>query len=73
MEIVEIDWAGLTAYTLVLGFLIIIGALAWKGDLTTLAIVAGILGPFIGAIVTFFFGIKRLDNILKRIETLATK
>jgi len=73
VEIKEIDWLGLTGYTLVVGFLVIIGATAIKGDIQTMSIVASILGPFVGAVVTFFYGVRKLYTIVKKLEALIEK
>jgi len=70
VEIKEIDWTGLTAYTLVTGFIVIIGITAAKGDTQIMLQVASILGPFVGAVASFLFGIKRLEKIVLRLETL---
>jgi len=73
VEIKEIDWLGLTGYTLIVGFLAVIIITAAKGDIDTMKTVSSILGPFVGAVVTFFYGIKKLDKILKRVEALLSK
>ena len=70
VEIKEIDWIGLTAYTLVLGFLVIIGITAARGDLDTMKTVASILGPFVAAVATYLFGIKKLQHIVQKLEGL---
>jgi len=73
IEIKEIDWTGLTAYTLIVGFLVAILICTGKGDIQTMTIVSSILGPFVGAVSTFYFGVKRLEYILKRVEALISK
>ena len=71
IEIKElVDWTGLTAFALVIGFLILLGITVANKDITMFTLVAGTLGPFIAAIVTFFFGIKKVLDAAKTLEVL---